>query len=114
MIKKYEIYQLKEEYFHEYGFMSYDFLKEHDKEIHKDMYCSRYRDAEIGIECSDGEYLERLFTKFNMDRPEDFKGHSLSVSDVIILNGTPYYTDKAPQIPSLQLWGCKEQRLTSR
>ncbi len=41
--------------------------------------------------------LERIFEKFNIDRPEDFKGHSLSVSDVIVLhqNGkdTAHYTD---------------------
>lgn len=28
---------------------------------------------------------EDLFEKFNIDLPEDFKGHSLSVSDVIVL-----------------------------
>ena len=41
--------------------------------------------------------LERIFEKFNIDRPEDFKGHSLSVSDVVVLhqNGkdTAHYTD---------------------
>ena len=26
-----------------------------------------------------------MFTKFNIDRPEDFKGHSLSVSDIVAL-----------------------------
>ena len=41
--------------------------------------------------------LENLFSRFNMERPQDFCGHSLSVSDVIALklNGqvTCYYTD---------------------
>lgn len=41
--------------------------------------------------------LESLFSRFNMERPQDFRGHSLSVSDVIALklNGqvTCYYTD---------------------
>lgn len=27
--------------------------------------------------------LEELFRKFNIDHPEDFKGHSLSVSDIV-------------------------------
>ena len=44
-----------------------------------------------------GMGLERIFEKFNIDRPEDFKGHSLSVSDVVVLhqNGkdTAHYTD---------------------
>ena len=33
-----------------------------------------------------GMTLDRLYTKFNVERPEDFKGHSLSVSDVIVVN----------------------------
>ena len=35
---------------------------------------------------TDTEICETIFTIFNMRRPEDFKGHSLSVSDVIELN----------------------------
>lgn len=31
------------------------------------------------------EILEYLFEKFNIDIPDDFRGHSLSVSDVVIL-----------------------------
>mgnify|MGYP002558437337 FL=1 len=30
--------------------------------------------------------LEGLYTRFNLNRPDDFRGHSLSVSDVIALN----------------------------
>ena len=37
--------------------------------------------------------LEELFEIFNIDRPEDFKGHSLSVSDVVELDGINYYCD---------------------
>jgi hypothetical protein len=33
-----------------------------------------------------GQTLEGIFQKFNLDRPADFSGHSLSVSDVIVLN----------------------------
>ena len=32
------------------------------------------------------ELLEQLYQKFNCDRPLDYHGHSLSVSDVIMLN----------------------------
>ena len=39
------------------------------------------------------EILDRLFTKFNNFRPNDFKGHSLSTSDVVILDGVWYYCD---------------------
>ena len=44
-----------------------------------------------------GTSLEDIFTRFNIDHPKDFKGHSLSVSDVVVLhqNGenTAHYVD---------------------
>ena len=44
-----------------------------------------------------GTSLEAIFTRFNLDHPKDFKGHSLSVSDVVVLhqNGqdTAHYVD---------------------
>ena len=33
-----------------------------------------------------GDTLEALYEKFNIDHPEDFKGHSLSVSDIVVLH----------------------------
>lgn len=30
--------------------------------------------------------LNAIYEKFNLDRPEDFKGHSLSVSDIVVLH----------------------------
>lgn len=30
--------------------------------------------------------LEGIFTMFNIDYPKDFKGRSLSVSDIVVLN----------------------------
>ena len=45
-----------------------------------------------------GTSLEDIFTRFNIDHPKDFKGHSLSVSDVVVLhqNGenTAHYVDR--------------------
>lgn len=44
-----------------------------------------------------GMSLEGIFERFNLDHPKDFKGHSLSVSDVVVLhqNGqdTAHYVD---------------------
>ena len=37
--------------------------------------------------------LEELFTIFNVNHPKDFTGHSLSVSDVVELDGVKYYCD---------------------
>ena len=39
------------------------------------------------------EGLESVYQKFNADRPSDFKGHSLSVSDVIEVVGSENVTD---------------------
>ena len=36
---------------------------------------------------------EQLFVKFNTLRPDDFKGHSLSVSDIIVIDGQQYFCD---------------------
>lgn len=40
-----------------------------------------------------GEVLEYLFRIFNIQQPKDFRGHSMSVSDVVCLDGKYYYTD---------------------
>ena len=51
------------------------------------------RDA-LGIELFDPEtILERVFSIFNIYRPDDYKARSLSVSDVVTLDGTAYYVD---------------------
>ena len=43
------------------------------------------------------QLLEDIFEAFNMDKPDDFKGHSLSVSDIIALKTKDgihfYFTD---------------------
>lgn len=37
---------------------------------------------------------EQLFMKFNLSRPKDFKGHSLSISDIIVIDGQQYFCDE--------------------
>lgn len=50
--------------------------------------------AALGIIAIDPEtILERVYNIFNIDKPTDFKGHSLSVSDVVTLDGVAYYVD---------------------
>ena len=45
-----------------------------------------------------GTSLDDIFTRFNIDHPKDFKGHSLSVSDVVVLHqdgqDTAHYVDR--------------------
>lgn len=59
-----------------------------------------YKCVYDGVICCDMEdivLLNKLFEKFNLNHPADFKGHSMSVSDVVTIireNGkTTYYTD---------------------
>ena len=37
-------------------------------------------------EQTQGETLEAIYEKFNIDHPEDYTGHSLSVSDIVVLH----------------------------
>ena len=37
-------------------------------------------------EQTEGETLEAIYGKFNIDHPEDYRGHSLSVSDIVVLH----------------------------
>ena len=44
-----------------------------------------------------GMTLDAIYTRFNLDHPQDFKGHSLSVSDVVVVQqggqSTAHYVD---------------------
>lgn len=40
------------------------------------------------------DILEEIYQKFNIgEKPESYKGHSLSVSDIVVLDGVNYYVD---------------------
>ena len=47
---------------------------------------------------TENDSLESIYTRFNMDRPADFTGHSLSVSDIVVLHqdgkDTAHYCDR--------------------
>ena len=40
-----------------------------------------------------GSTLEDIYAMFNLYHPEDYKGHSLSVSDIIVVDNHMYYVD---------------------
>ena len=73
-------------------FMSLDWLEKKGFPVDRDNYQMVY-----ATELLPGETLEDIYRRFNIDHPEDFKGHSLSVSDVVVLheNGsdTAWYVD---------------------
>ncbi len=62
-------------------FMNSDFLEMKGVAISRENYNLIYT-----APLEEGTSLEDIFTRFNIDRPEDFKGHSLSVSDVVVLH----------------------------
>lgn len=77
-------------------FMRYDYLKKKDIEPTIDHYEVVYH-GPIEITVGTAEQLETLYTKFNIDHPEDFRGHSMSVSDIVALKVASevsfYYVD---------------------
>ena len=64
--------------------------------------------------------LESIYTRFNIDHPADFKGHSLSVSDIVVLhqNGkdTAHYCDRAgfSEVPEFLQPAQKSREITER
>ena len=88
------IYQLNDNAARDYHFRPLEELQEKGLTVNMGNYDKVY-DAALTPDMS----LGRIFEKFNFDRPEDFKGHSLSVSDVVVLhqNGTDtaYYVDSS-------------------
>ena len=75
----------------EYEDMKKSFFRKHNnvpnlKKDLKSYYEKKYEFEEDFGTHTNEEILEMMFYKFNMERPEDFKGHSLSTSDIIILN----------------------------
>ena len=88
------IYQLNDNAARDYHFRPLEKLQGKGLAVNMGNYDKVY-DAALTPDMS----LGRIFEKFNFDRPEDFKGHSLSVSDVVVLhqNGTDtaYYVDSS-------------------
>lgn len=63
-----------------YQYMSLDFIEKMGMSVKGSDYQMMYQGV---LEAQDT--LEDLYIKFNIDRPEGFKGHSMSTSDVVIL-----------------------------
>lgn len=87
------IYQIKGgEETRNYRFEPLERLRELGLSVQKDNY-----DLVYSAPLSDGESLEDIYRRFNIDHPADFTGHSLSVSDIVVLrNGdseTAHYCD---------------------
>ena len=89
----FSIYQLKDgDGMRDYHFEPYDRLQAAGLSVEAANYNLIYT-----AEFTPGTSLEDIYTRFNIDHPKDFKGHSLSVSDIVVLhqNGedTAHYVD---------------------
>ena len=90
---RFGIYQLKDtEEARDIHFMGMDYLESKGIAVTRVNYDLLYT-----APLEEGTSLEDIYTRFNIDRPADFRGHSLSVSDVVVLhqNGenTSHYVD---------------------
>ena len=87
---RYKLYQIKDVENCPYVFSGLSFAQKDNKFSLKDyevVYSGEIDDYNI-------EYtLEKLFDIFNIYHPEDFTGRSMSVSDVVELDGEYYYCD---------------------
>ena len=97
----FSIYQLKDgDETRDYRFEPYDRLQAAGLAVDRANYALVYTAPLVP-----GTSLDDIFTRFNIDHPKDFKGHSLSVSDVVVLHqggqDTAHYVDRGDfkQIP---------------
>ena len=89
---EYKIYQLKNSpENHAIRFEGYSLAEKHGEPANPENYDLVYTGSLDEFE--DGNKLEAIYTKFNLNRPEDFNGHSLSVSDIIVMNNEAHYVD---------------------
>ncbi|MCD8235219.1 MAG: YodL domain-containing protein [Prevotellaceae bacterium] len=89
----YAIYQLKQSSENmDRAFMPLKYLYEKHIPVQREKYALVYR-----AQLEDGETLDDLYLKFNMNHPSDYTGHSLSISDVVVLRRdgteTAFYVD---------------------
>ena len=90
----FSIYQLKDgDETRDYRFEPYDRLQAAGLAVDRANYELVYTAPLVP-----GTSLDDIFTRFNIDHPKDFKGHSLSVSDVVVLHqdgqDTAHYVDR--------------------
>lgn len=91
--ERYAIYQITDHSKgREYQFMGLDFVTFHDMAVDAADYAFIY-----GGRLSGEETLDSLYEKFNLNHPAGYQGHSLSVSDVVVMQRDgqtkAYYVD---------------------
>lgn len=107
----YSIYQLKDgDETRDYRFMDMEFLTNHNMTVDRANYDLVYSGT-----LAEDMTLNTIYEKFNIDYPADFTGHSLSVSDIVVLHqnveDTSHYVDSFgfKEVPDFM----KEQSLSA-
>ena len=77
----------------DYLFFGYEFMQEHNFPIDLDNYYDAYTFS-MESDKDDTDLLNELYTIFQFAKPEGYKGHSVSVSDIISLDGVTYFVDR--------------------
>jgi len=78
----YEIFQLKHnEHTRKFSFEGTEYLKKIGESVNRENYDMVYH-APLDAK----ETLDSIYEKFNLHHPADFRGHSLSVSDIIVFH----------------------------
>ena len=112
----FSIYQLKG------GNETLDYRFEPLDSIHRNGLSVKPENYELVYEAplTEKDNLESIYTRFNVDRPADFTGHSLSVSDIVVLhqNGkdTAHYCDRTgfSEVPEFLQPAQKSREITER
>jgi len=115
-VGSFSIYQLKG------GNETLDYRFEPLDSIHRNGLSVKPENYELVYEAplTEKDDLESIYTRFNVDRPADFTGHSLSVSDIVVLhqNGkdTAHYCDRAgfSEVPEFLQPAQKSREITER
>ena len=115
-VGSFSIYQLKG------GNETLDYRFEPLDSIHRNGLSVKPENYELVYEAplTEKDNLESIYTRFYVDRPADFTGHSLSVSDIVVLhqNGkdTAHYCDRAgfSEVPEFLQPAQKSREITER
>ena len=115
-VGSFSIYQLKG------GNETLDYRFEPLDSIHRNGLSVKPENYELVYEAplTTKDNLESIYTRFNMDRPADFTGHSLSVSDIVVLHqggkDTAHYCDRAgfSEVPEFLQPAQKSREITER
>ena len=83
-----QIFQIKKEFLREWAFMNYDWFKTHGHErMDRGMYDLVWEGE------TEARGLADVYEQFNLYHPDNFKGHSLSVSDLVVWEDGLYFVD---------------------